>query len=1016
LSLPPLPMREGKEVQTRTLLEDLSETPTPPASGGVASPSEPGRVPNAPSPLRLLAPALAVIWATGTTLLLLWLGVCAAHLARLRRAARAVTSGPAPEILARLTPRPPALLAHASVRSPFLAGLRRPAIFLPADHDALFDPAALRAILAHELAHLARRGNAWTLAARLLCALLWPQPLLWLLCRRLEQIGEEACDEAVLAQDCPPRTYADCLVSLAERHPLGRRERALGAGVAPFRSSLGCRVQRILAQGTHAMSTVPPRLRLTIAALTLAAVIGGAFIVSPSPAQVDQPVKTHADKPTLVGIWTGRPTPQAKYDDELIFGPQGDVAVVEERGSVLEYGRYVVNGSALTLTLTTPGKGRTYSHAVPFSLTDTYGIVNDILTLYRSNAPLTARRVSAYPEGVAIEAVAAQQATLLGAAQAAPSPALPVSQAQLDQARFLAGLTPVEGPGVVVTLNDSKKPQPKGLPPGMTPPSLIHDTDINQVISELRAAGAEAIAVNGQRLVATSAIRAAGPAILINNTPQAPPYTVQAIGDPQVLEAALNLRGGMASQLKSFDPAMFSVRYDVLLTLPAYAGANGPRYARPLDNKAASQNTVRFLAGLTPVEGPGVVVTLSDSRKPFPRTLLRGVPPPNLIHDTDINQTVNELRAAGAEAIAVNGQRLVATSAVRDAGPTIFVNNVPQAPPYTVQAIGDSKTLASALTMRGGIADQIRSFDKGMFSLRQAGTLALPAYTGADGPHYAKPASSSGPAPADGAAGKTRAAASNSEAGQTRQVVGYGLRFALGKQRLCIAVADSEAARRGIPTDAFSEVIWMNGRAAADTDAAALAALHSAPRLRLTLRTNDGQVRPFTLTTKASYSVAAEAAVLDDHARDLKARQAELAAAKAALAGSKQQLRKEIRDALPQADPKTLAAAFITERRLGFQVGSLTSARAYKDRCRKKKNPVSYAAAVGWERRAEGWVKQSRAEEAKLFPQTGQAQSRLPQIHVSARLLSNRQESESEREAIADAVARFIRLKPLFDV
>jgi len=588
LGLPPLPRREGEEVR----IEGASAPFPSPATAPPPAIPGPSRAPalrtarsagaDPPSPSRLLASLLAAAWATGMMLLLLWLGVCSAHLARLRRAACPVTFGPAPEILARLTPRPPALLAHASVRSPFLAGLHRPAIFLPADHDALFDPAALRAILAHELAHLARRDNAWTLAARLLCALLWPQPLLWLLCRRLEQIGEEACDEAVLAQDCPPRAYADCLLTLAEHHPLPRRERALGAGVAPFRSSLGRRVQRILAQGTHAMSTVPPRLRLTIAALTLAAVIGGAFIVSPSPAQVDQPVKTHADKPTLVGIWTGRPTPQAKHDDELIFGPQGDVAVVEERGSVLEYGRYVVNGSALTLTLTTPGKGRTYSHAVPFSRTDTYDIVNDILTLrYKTATPVTARRVSAYPEGVAIEAVAAQQAALLGAAQTTPRRSPSAGQAQLDQARFLAGLTPVEGPGVVVTLNDSKKPHPKGLPPGMTPPNLIHDTDINQVVNELKAAGAEAIAVNDQRLVTTSAIRTAGPTIFVNNTPQAPPYVIKAIGNPKSITAALNLKGGITVALSSFDPAMFSVQEARALRLPAYDGGTEPRYARP---------------------------------------------------------------------------------------------------------------------------------------------------------------------------------------------------------------------------------------------------------------------------------------------------------------------------------------------------------------------------------------------------------------------------------------------------
>ncbi len=784
---PPLPERQGKEFRTNLRAARGSEPLSLPVSGGVASLSETGWVPHAavrppihrPSPLRLLPPALAATWGAGTALLLLWLGVCQWHLTRLRRAARPLTTGPAADALAALTANPPWLLVHPAVRSPFLAGILRPTVFLPDTAEADFPPDALRAILAHELAHLARRDCAWTLFCRVLCAVLWPQPLLWLLCRRLEQIGEEACDEAVLAQDCPPRAYADCLLTLAEHHALGHRERALGAGVAPFRSSLGRRVQRILSQGTHAMTTLTVRLRLTIAALTLAAVIGGAFLVSSAPAQVSaSPVlaPTQTNRVPLVGTWLC--THNDGTGHVLIFktdghfeeiGPwPGESRVVghsygSNQAIGHSYGPYTSDGPELKYTDTRVWvEGEKPWKTDPYVHTMNYDLAGDVLTLRLKDKWVNVyHRIPAYTRNM----LGIKPNTALDTMPAA-------SDKQLGEARFLAGLTPVQGPGVVVTLDDSKKPYPAGLPPGVTPPNVIHDTDINQVVNELRAAGAEAIAVNGQRLVATSAVRDAGPTVFINNVPQTPPYTVQAIGDPQVLEAALNLRGGMASQLKIFDPAMFSIRYDVLLTLPAYAGANGPRYARPLDNKAASQNTVRFLAGLTPVQGPGVVVTLSDSKTPFPRTLRPGIQPPNIIHDTDINQIVNELRAAGAEAIAVNGQRLVATSAVRDAGPTVFINNTPQTPPYTIQAIGDSKTLASALTMRGGIADEIKSFDKGMFSLRQAGTLALPAYAGADVPHYAKPASFSGPAPADGAAGGTRA--------RDQAVQNSGRRFGLG--------------------------------------------------------------------------------------------------------------------------------------------------------------------------------------------------------------------------------------------
>ncbi len=543
-----------------------------------------------PFPLRLLYPTLAAAWLLGTTLLLLWLGACQWHLSRLRREARPVTTGSAAEALAVLTPRPPRLLCHPSVQSPFLAGLRHPAIFLPAAYEAEFHPTALRAILAHELAHLARRDNAWTLAARLLCALLWPQPLLWLLCRRLEQIGEEACDQAVLAHDCPPRAYADCLLTLAERHPLGCRQRALGAGVAPFRSSLGRRIGRILDKGTHAMSTISTRLRLTIAALTVAAALGGAFLVSSAPAQVSaSPVlaSTQTDRVPLVGTWLC--THNDGTGHVLIFktdgqfeeiGPwPGESRVVghsygSNQAIGHSYGPYTSDGPELKYTDTRVWvEGEKPWRTDPYVHTMNYDLAGDVLTLR-----LKDRWVNVYHR------VPAYTKEMIGIKTAA-APDVPPSDApkgQLNQARFLAGLTPVQGPGVVVMLNDSKTHMPKNLQPGVAPPNIIHDTDINAVVNELKAAGAEAVAVNDQRLVAISSVRCAGPTVYVNGVPQVPPFAIGAIGAPKALAAAMNIPGGIASQLKSFDSAMFSVREATTLTLPAYSGGNEPRYAKPV--------------------------------------------------------------------------------------------------------------------------------------------------------------------------------------------------------------------------------------------------------------------------------------------------------------------------------------------------------------------------------------------------------------------------------------------------
>lgn len=585
--------------------------------------------------------ALAAAWGVGTALLLLWLGVCHWHLSRLRREARPVTSGPAAETLSALTPRPPRLLCHPSVQSPFLAGLRHPAIFLPAAYEAEFDPTTLRAILAHELAHLARRDNAWTLAARLLCALLWPQPLLWLLCRRLEQTSEEACDQAVLAQDCPPRAYADCLLTLAERHPLPRRERTLGAGVAPFRSSLGQRIGRILDKGTHTMSTVSTRLRLTVAALAVAAVLGAAFLVSSAPAQspgqaliiatpeqqrfkamqlqdmgnlkqiglaLTQYAQDHDEHFPSATHWMDALSPYLK-DKTVFFDPF--------QPGMRRYG-YAFNrncsGKSLAAFLAPAETVAVFDSTLGTrNASDTgqspHMIKQPSISLLGSAYAFVDGHVKWFRQGIRPSfLLKGGRPTASGMVMAETTRALrqvewqrlsenvrstgttPTGSEALNQARFLAGLTPVQGPGVVVTLNDSHKSLPK-MPSSIAPPNIIHDTDINQVVNELKAAGAEAIAINDQRLVATSSIRCMGPTVFVNYTPQVPPYVIKAIGSSKAMTTAMNIPGGVASQIKNFDPAMFSVKEAGTLTLPAYSAIGEPRYAKPVS--AASANDAR---------------------------------------------------------------------------------------------------------------------------------------------------------------------------------------------------------------------------------------------------------------------------------------------------------------------------------------------------------------------------------------------------------------------------------------
>jgi len=119
---------------------------------------------------------------------------------------------------------------------------------------------------------------------------------------------------------------------------------------------------------------------------------------------------------------------------------------------------------------------------------------------------------------------------------------------------------------------------------------------------------------------------------------------------------------------------------------------------------------LQALAGLTPVTGPGVRVTLSDNPGAASgATGAAGAFLPGIVHDFDVLQVVNELRSAKADAISVNGPRVTGFTPIRCVGPAIYVNFEPVTAPFIIEAIGDPKTLQSALSMPNGIVDNLRN-------------------------------------------------------------------------------------------------------------------------------------------------------------------------------------------------------------------------------------------------------------------------------------------------------------------
>ncbi len=105
---------------------------------------------------------------------------------------------------------------------------------------------------------------------------------------------------------------------------------------------------------------------------------------------------------------------------------------------------------------------------------------------------------------------------------------------------ILSGAVAVHGPGVRLVVNDAKDASGGGdgdprSTSGFSDTGRVRDRDMQRVVNGLWESGAEAVSINGQRLTALSAIRAAGDAILVDNRPLVPPYTVLAVGDGKQL-------------------------------------------------------------------------------------------------------------------------------------------------------------------------------------------------------------------------------------------------------------------------------------------------------------------------------------------------------------------------------------------------------------------------------------------------------------------------------------------------
>ncbi|MFL6783319.1 MAG: M56 family metallopeptidase [Sphingomicrobium sp.] len=302
-----------------TIEAPANVAPVPATAGDPIAPAAQEAVAKV-KPVRPTLSTLAVttaLYAVPAAILLLITVLAIARLIALRARADVLVDGHWLSALARAQRRMgfkhgTALLTSDDLASPISWGLMRPVILL--NSRAVEAAGEAEAIIAHELAHVARMDWIKLLLARVATALFWFNPLVWMLAREAHQLREEAADDAVLAADIADTDYAELLVGVARHECPGL---LLGAhGVAPSKSSLARRVARVLdgksvrgpvarsfAAGVFvgAVLVAAPLAALTLTPAGAPKAASKTKIASePAVAPYYQPAEAPADLPTII--------------------------------------------------------------------------------------------------------------------------------------------------------------------------------------------------------------------------------------------------------------------------------------------------------------------------------------------------------------------------------------------------------------------------------------------------------------------------------------------------------------------------------------------------------------------------------------------------------------------------------------------------------------------------------------------------------------------------------------------
>jgi uncharacterized protein YlxW (UPF0749 family) len=162
-------------------------------------------------------------------------------------------------------------------------------------------------------------------------------------------------------------------------------------------------------------------------------------------------------------------------------------------------------------------------------------------------------------------------------------------QAKADALMRPAGMVAVSGPGLTVTLDDAPEEVIESAENIEVGALVVHQQDIQAVVNALWAGGAEAMTLQGQRIISTTGIKCVGNTVRLHGVPYAPPYVITAVGDPDAMLTSVNENPyiGFYKEVVERYQLGYEVEAHTEVQLPGYEGSLDLDYARPAGDEAS---------------------------------------------------------------------------------------------------------------------------------------------------------------------------------------------------------------------------------------------------------------------------------------------------------------------------------------------------------------------------------------------------------------------------------------------